>query len=86
MSRFTDLIEGKKSPLVQPKPKAKPKAKAPTPKPKAEPKPEPVVIEQPKETEPDVTEATKVESPEPTFKPRRQRKASKKATADGGSF
>lgn len=82
MSRFTDLIEGKKTPLVQPKPKAKPKAKAPTPKPKAEP----VVTEQPKETEPDVIEAIKVESPEPTFKPRRQRKASKKSTADGGSF
>ena len=80
MSRFTDLIEGKKSPLVPPKPKAKPKAKASTPKPKAEP----VVIEQPDES--DDIEATKVESPEPTFKPRRQRKASKKATADGGSF
>lgn len=82
MSRFTDLIEGKKSPLVPPKPKAKPKAKAPTPKPKAEP----VVTEQPKETEPDVIEAPKAKSPEPTFKPRRQRKASKKSTADGGSF
>lgn len=80
MSRFTDLIEGKKTSLVPPKPKAKPKAKASTPK----PKPEPVVTEQPDES--DDIEATKVESPEPTFKPRRQRKASKKSTADGGSF
>ena len=84
MSRFTDLIEGKTSPLVPPKPKAKPKAKASTPKPKVEPKPEPVVIEQPDES--DDIKATKTESPEPTFKPRRQRKASKKLTADGGSF
>lgn len=82
MSRFTDLIEGKTSPLVPPK--AKPKAKASTPKPKVEPKPKPVVIEQSDES--DDIEATKTESPEPTFKPRRQRKASKKLTADGGSF
>ena len=84
MSRFTDLIQGKKreAKKVTPKPKAKAKPPAPKPAPVPTPKPEPVVVENPDES--DDIESTKPAAVSPLVE--RARRQQEQSTKDGGSF